>query len=393
MRIFSNGQVLVSGSISKSGMNGFEVIGAGVSGATTGFSYPINGYSATDRCGIYGENSGSGQGVLGQNSTALGIGVYGVNNNGGTGIAGFANTGFGVSGQSFGGSSAGVRGFNSFVTGTGIIALGNNISTAPLAGNGSGLAAHGRYIGTYSTSSDVTNGFGLVGMGNGMISFNDFGVGAGVLGAGEYYGIMAFASNSGTPVAAGKWAGYFDYLPSGNGYAWVGGRNGATDYGILSTGVKSTMVKDEQNRNRIMYCTEAPEVLFQDIGIAKLINGKAHIDIDPLLARNIYVSDDKPLKVFIQLEGDCHGVYVTNKSATGFDVIELNGGRSNITFSYQLFGNRADATDSQGRITSNFANTRFPVGPDRLEGKPTETTKSGEPAVMTVPEGKRLPGL
>jgi hypothetical protein len=86
------------------------------------------------------------------------------------------------------------------------------------------------------------------------------------------------------------------------------------------------------------------------------------------LARNIYISNDKPLKVFIQLEGDCKGVYVTNKTATGFDVIELQNGASNTPFSYQLVANRADATDNNGQVVSHYAKNRFPVGPNRLKG-------------------------
>ncbi|MCP6768864.1 hypothetical protein NL529_28875, partial [Klebsiella pneumoniae] len=90
-------------------------------------------------------------------------------------------------------------------------------------------------------------------------------------------------------VTTGKWGGYFDYLPGGNSFAFVAGRNGSTDYAILSTGVKSTMVKDEQNRNRVMYCTESPEILFQDYGNAQLVKGRVHVTLDPLLSRNIYV--------------------------------------------------------------------------------------------------------
>ena len=140
------------------------------------------------------------------------------------------------------------------------------------------------------------------------------------------------------------------------------------------------MVQDEQGQNRIMYCTEAPEVLFQDIGTGQLLNGRVHIDIDPLLARNIYVGPEKPLKVFIQLEGDCKGVYVTNKTATGFDVVELGGGTSNTSFSYQIIANRANATDVAGRVTARFAGARFPVGPSRKKGN----GKGDDDALRTV---------
>jgi hypothetical protein len=194
---------------------------------------------------------------------------------------------------------------------------------------------------------------------------------------------------SGTSSTPNIWGGYFDFLLGANTYAFIAGRSGNTDYGILSTGVKSTMVKDEENRNRIMYCTEAPEVLFQDVGTGQLVSGQAHIKIDPLLARNIHVSESKPLKVFIQLEGDCKGVYVTNKSAAGFDVIELQGGRSNTPFTYQIIANRANTTDAAGRVTSRFADSRFPIGPDRIEPAGQDKARMVQVPPLELPEKAR----
>ncbi|MEO8406788.1 MAG: hypothetical protein ABI480_19395, partial [Chitinophagaceae bacterium] len=144
------------------------------------------------------------------------------------------------------------------------------------------------------------------------------------------------------------------------------------------------MVKDEQDRNRVMYCTEAPEVLFQDYGTGQLVNGRVHITLDPLLARNIYVSDSKPIKVFIQLEGDCKGVYVANKTSTGFDVIELQNGTSNTSFSYQIVANRADVKDANGQVTSQYAQNRFPIGPERLKGEIKKAVVTPS-APMTAP--------
>ena len=67
------------------------------------------------------------------------------------------------------------------------------------------------------------------------------------------------------------------------------------------------------------------------------------------------------LRVFVQLEGDCNGVYVTNKTATGFDVVELNNGSSNVSFQWSITANVADA--QIGSRTSRFADLRFEPGP------------------------------
>ncbi len=342
LQIRANGTVMINGTVAKSNQDALEVIGAGVAGATnSGFGFPINGYSAGAYAGIYGDNTGTGQGVWGSNSST-GTGVYGTNASSGTGVQGHSATGIGVLGQTNSGSNPAIRAYNQNANGIGIVGLGSNISV-----------------------------------------FNNIGVGTGVLAQGETFGLAAFASTTGAVNTINKWAGYFDYLPGANAYAYIGGRSGTTDYAILSSGVKSTMVKDDQDRNRIMFCTEAPEVLFQDLGTGKLVNGRAHITIDPLLARNIYVSESKPLKVFIQLEGDCKGVYVTNKSASGFDVIELQGGRSNTAFTYQLIANRANSTDEWGRVTSRFADVRFPVGPGRAKAQPVNNDALKNAAPLT----------
>jgi hypothetical protein len=366
-QVTAAGQVMINGTVPRSGSDALTVFGAGAGGTSAVFGFPINGYSAGGFAGVYGENQGTGQGVWGANTTT-GYGVYGSNSATGFGVFGSSTNGIGVFGQSTTNAVPGMRGLNQSVNGTGLLGSGNNLNTITLNGNGSGLAGNGVFLGTYSIGTNVSDGIGVVGLGNGMTTFRNVGAGAGVLGQGENYGVIGYAGTVGSAAVNGKWAGYFDYLSSANGYAFVGGRSGGTDYAILSSGVKSTMVQDELGQNRIMYCTEAPEVLFQDIGTGQLVNGRVHINLDPLLARNIYVSPEKPLKVFIQLEGDCKGVYVTNKTASGFDVVELGGGTSNTSFSYQIIANRANATDATGRVTARFASVRFPVGPGRGKG-------------------------
>ena len=124
------------------------------------------------------------------------------------------------------------------------------------------------------------------------------------------------------------------------------------------------MVKDEKNKYHFMFCPEAPEVLFQDYGSGTLQNGFAHIMLDKLLVRNIHVDEKHPLKVFIQLEGDCNGVFVTNKTPNGFDVRELQKGKSNVSFTWTIVASRADDKDETGKVISRFADIRFPDAPD-----------------------------
>lgn len=179
----------------------------------------------------------------------------------------------------------------------------------------------------------------------------------------------------GTPLRRSLFGGYFvSGIGSGQAYAYVGTKYdhdnagaGGTNYKILGDGTVSTIVKDKDNNPRIMFAPEAPEVLFQDYGIGKLVNGTAEIKLDEILSKNILVDNNHPLKVFIQLEGDCNGVYVTNKSDKGFTVKELQNGNSNVTFSWQIVATRANSKDTNGEITSHFENLRFPIGPKLVQ--------------------------
>ena len=142
---------------------------------------------------------------------------------------------------------------------------------------------------------------------------------------------------------------------------------GGTDYKIVGNGVVSTLIPDEDSNPRVMFCPEAPEVLFEDYGIGKLQNGEAYINLDKIVSKSLKIDENHPLKVFIQLEGECNGVFVSEKTKNGFKVKELNKGKSNITFSWHIVGNRADSVDQNGNITSYYEDLRLPYGPKPLK--------------------------
>ncbi|MES2864957.1 MAG: hypothetical protein V4666_12605 [Bacteroidota bacterium] len=162
------------------------------------------------------------------------------------------------------------------------------------------------------------------------------------------------------------YGGYFDANTSTTDFVFVGARNNGTSYKVLGGGSVSTMVKDDEGNNRILHATETPEILFEDFGTGKLVNGEAYISIEKLLSKHIYIDEKHPMKVFIQLEGDCNGVFVTEKTKNGFKVKELNNGKSNVPFSWNLVANRADVLDKNGKIESKHVDVRFPIGPNKL---------------------------
>ncbi|WP_130736397.1 hypothetical protein [Flavobacterium sp. J27] len=173
------------------------------------------------------------------------------------------------------------------------------------------------------------------------------------------------------------YGGYFvgGTSTGGQSYSYVGLKynhnndataTGGTNYKIVGNGLVSTLIPDENNEPRIMFCPEAPEVLFEDYGVGQLTNGTAYIELDKIVAKSLKIDDKHPLKVFIQLEGECNGVFVTEKSQRGFKVKELSNGTSNVSFSWHIIGNRADAVDASGNVTSYHQDLRLPYGPKPL---------------------------
>ena len=108
-----------------------------------------------------------------------------------------------------------------------------------------------------------------------------------------------------------------------------------TDGNLHCTGTKSAVVPvDNGSRQVALYAVEAPQNWFEDFGSGKLGNGSATIALEPTFAQT--VNTDSDYHVFLTPEGDCRGLYVSNKTAAGFEVHELSGGQSNVAFDYRM---------------------------------------------------------
>ena len=139
-------------------------------------------------------------------------------------------------------------------------------------------------------------------------------------------------------------------------------------YKINGPDTAATIVDGSQGKQdkRILFCPEMPEIFFMDVGQGQLQNGRAYITLDPIFAKNIVVNSQHPLWVIIQLEDECNGVRVTNKSQNGFEVVELHNGTSNARFTYFVIANRADAYNDDGTLASKHEGVRFPPAPKPL---------------------------
>jgi hypothetical protein len=204
-----------------------------------------------------------------------------------------------------------------------------------------------------TSKSTAATSTGVIGVGNNATA-GTYSGGSG----GAFTGTACGVYGKATAASGDRFGGYF-YL-SGSANAYVAANISGTNYKIIGTGSVSTIVETPENDKAIMFCPESPEILFTDYGIGQLVNGRCYVNLDPILANNIVVDNQNPMKVFIQLEGECHGVYVTNKSIDGFEVVELQGGQSNVAFSYSIVANRNDAKNENGEVISKNKGLRFP---------------------------------
>ncbi|MBC7696245.1 MAG: hypothetical protein H7141_12455 [Burkholderiales bacterium] len=342
--------VMVLGSIN--GTNGATAdtkVGIGI---TTPL-YPLHVVtSAFAYAGRFENLGGSNQAaVIGRNTAASGAG-----------------TGYGVYGYT--GQSAGfaVRAQNINTSGTGILATGENAINLYLPA-GSGGAFTGVLTGLVSSVNNSV-GTGISASGQGLNTFPSLVGGSGGAFSGTTIGLYGIANNVAVSTAGG-------YFTNGNGsFAYVGYTTaGGVAQKINGPGAVSTIVKNTKNESVNLYCPESPEILFQDFGAGSLVNGFAHITLDENISKNIKVNGKHPLRVIIQLEGDCKGAFVSNKSQTGFDVNELQGGNSNISFTWFISANRADAYNEDGTLFSKFEDVRFGEAPGQLKQVVNESAK------------------
>ena len=319
-----------------------------------------NNFSDTDtRSGLKGVCYGSG--VL----PAHAVGVFGEGHNTGSGEA---MGGWFHAGPDGTGLRVGVKGStdgNSSYEHTGVYGYGNNTS------NGK---AYGGYFETYSGGTGEH--YGLYARGNGSSSTEIRGVygfaentssgivvggrfDASVYGTGEHLGVVSYGYGASTQPTTGYFGyaqntssgqvhgGYFEVSSSGTGthygvwaYESAGGK-GAAVYAagdFAGSGAKYAVAKTSQGR-RLLSVIESPEVWFEDFGEGQLVNGKSHIELDPLFTETITINTEHPMKVFVQLTSGNPINVVVNKGTSGFDVVASDQ-TSSASFDYRVVAKR-----------------------------------------------------
>ncbi|HTY77881.1 MAG TPA: hypothetical protein VMI34_08695 [Candidatus Bathyarchaeia archaeon] len=260
-------------------------------------------------------------------------GVVGTSVNG-SGVRGDSDNGAGVtgSGLAVGVLGVGRRGDSIGIRGTGPRGGVFGVGTAT---GGVGVFGSGGAAGISGSTTSLASGFGVNGqtaLGVGTRGLARGINGVGVLGVGAVggHGLVGMAS---APALAGVFFGDMVVAPGGN---------------------KSAAVPFPDGSHRLLYSMECPESWFEDFGTGRLVRGRATVRLDRGFAA--VVRRDQ-LHVFLTPEGDCRGLYVRRKSASGFEVRELQGGSSSLRFTYRVVARRKDVR------APRFARVRLPKLP------------------------------
>jgi hypothetical protein len=340
--------------------------------------------------GLLGTST-SGVGVEGQSLVATGTGVYGIASDGassgslgvggGSGVLGNTSRGNllhpGVDGESSTGSgdAGGAFGLNIFLPGHvptyGVLSYG--VQNA-FFGVASGSGASSTNAGVYGTES------------GGGSSFPD--LNAGVFGS-DTYGTAILAEGGGTtptfrgqsfPVGiyavngtslTGAGLAVTEYLevadaktyalyavnsaanenasilPSGTYLMTGNGTGGGYSFDVNGNEILSGLITTAGScsigcsqphtplgKRVITYADQTSEPSVEDFGEGQVVAGVGHVNLDPAFARTI--NANARYIVFLTPEGDTRGLYVTQRTPTGFTVRESQGGSSTLGFAYRV---------------------------------------------------------
>ena len=170
----------------------------------------------------------------------------------------------------------------------------------------------------------------------------------------DSFGVEGIAFSNQTARAGGYFASY-NYSGTLTAYAYVGSRVGGNSRKITGTNSVSEIVPTENHGRITLTCPESPEYWYQDYGDVQLVNGRATIQLDEILADVIVVDEQNPIRVICTPVGMPYfnGVTIMKQTSNSVEILELNGGRHSGKLQYQLVV----------KPKTNYGEGRFPQAP------------------------------
>ena len=327
---------------------GTDVVTAGVWGVTARTddnAFGVRGDAHGAGAGVYGNGFANGIGVWGDGTARMGmfgtstanVGMFGVSKSSGANTTPPPVLPSGVAGQGFG--RIGVQGLSDSASGV----SGTSASAAGVVGTStSAYGVQGASQDAYGVSGNSTTQAGVWGSSNsnvGVLGSSTTGVGVnGVsvssngVNALSTTGIGVYASSSAG--LAGRFEG--DVVIVGN-------------LTVSGSFPHSAAVPSADGTLRRLYGMQSAEVIYEDFGQGSLTNGVGAVTLDPVFAALIRAD---AYQVFLTAYGDNRGLYVSNQTASGFEVREVQGGTSSIGFGYRVVARPREVPPSRlDRVT------------------------------------------
>jgi hypothetical protein len=328
----SNGQPAVLGEdLSTSGTYDTGVIGTSTRGT---------GVSGTSSSGI-GVNAKSSKNYGLKATSSNGYGIYGTGYGGMYGYAtGNGGGGNGVAGTATGSGNNGVYGYAD--TGYGGYFIGaqggvySSMTTAGFAGefHGSGNSA------VYASGTNANYGIEATSdTNNGIFASTSAGVDGPAAAEFESQGtaLYSFGNNVGVLAITDSGTSNYALYAIDNGSTPLFAVDGDGDVQYHGTLSQFSRVKGVGTIESYATANTAPRI--QDSGTAQLVYGAATVRLNRAFAASIDTST--PYQVVLTPDADTRGLYVARKTATEFTVRELQGGRSSLSFDYQISARQA----------------------------------------------------
>jgi hypothetical protein len=286
-------------------------------------------------------NIGNGDGVDISANTSDGTGLYANN----TGSSGSGMVGTGSYGGIFTGSVTGISGYmdvdEDFLSAVFGIAGYINSSQTTIGVSGNSLSSVGVGVSGIGDNQSVTSqntDLGYFPIGVWGDSGNEFGFG--VFGTADdgwpYVGYNNSESLSTT---------WFENLSTTSTapVLYATGTYGACTSNVSGdfscTGSYAAVAPVDGGTKKVaLNAIHSPENWFEDVGSGQLSGGEAVVNIESVFGETVNTGVD--YHVFLTPNGDCKGLYVSQKSPGSFVVRELGGGTSSIAFDYRIIAKR-----------------------------------------------------
>ncbi len=294
---------------------------------------PNSSCSSSGYCLVW-KNTGSGGGIQGQGSSGNGLEGTTSSTTGNSAVAGIATNSSGSAHGVYGRSSNGQGVYGTSSSGNGV--EGHTSSPMDFAG-----------VAGYGDGDSGLAETGVYGKGGAM----------GVTGesSGGGVALVAFSDDESTDIFSGSDS-------SNDDYCVIDPKANLKCTGKI-TGKKSLRVQHQNSAGRqvLAYASESATPTIEDVGTARMLGGVANVAIDPAFAS--VIDRNSPYYVFLTPLGDTRGLYVSVKTPSGFQVREIEGGRSRLDFDYRIVAHPLDAANDRLPLAS--ATRRLPQRPQR----------------------------